>query len=167
MNELRFSNWIQFKIFFSIHCNGNKCVSTCGFLSAAVIFYWINIKLFQVYTFYRHEISNCSHFCSQLEVTTWKCVKIVHLQNFELFNSPTESTYEVELCDAWYIHFCTRIVGFCQLFDKWTLLIRPSCSLKKPTEMKQRLITDNLQMKTFIIYGTSILNDDQSTLWPT
>lgn len=33
--------------------------------------------------------------------------------------------------------------------------------------MKQRLITDNLQMKTFIIYGTSILNDDQSTLWPT
>lgn len=150
--------------FFSIHCNGIKCDSTCGFLSGAVIFYWINIKLFQVYTFYRHKISNCS----QLEVTTWKRVKIVHLQNFELFNFPTESTNGVELCMVqWYIHFCTRIVGFCQLFDKWTLLIRPSRSLKKPTEMKQRLITDNLQMKTFIIYSTSILNDDQSTLWPT
>lgn len=57
-----------------------------------------------------------------------------------------------------------EIVSFCQLHDKWTLLIGPSRSLKRPTEMKQRLIIDNLQMKTFIIYGTSILNDDQSTL---
>lgn len=32
----------------------------------------------------------------------------MHPQNFELFNFQTESTHEVEVCDAWCIHFCTR-----------------------------------------------------------
>lgn len=135
LNELRSSNWIQFKIFIFIYCN--VAVSTCGFSSAGVISYWI-IKLFQVYTFYRHEISNCLYFSSQLELTTWKRVKLCTSKtlNYSISKSSQHmklyrAKHEVELCKHAFLYTNSRFLSIAWQMDTFNKAIAFSEKTRK------------------------------------